>query len=308
MKLKFLIILPMILTLGIILGHLMQVFAFSATAIDPGHPASEIGGTVISDRTFTSGDYVFQGALTVNDSLIKQGGGDFVIRDQHGVSQREAQFYDIDGRLYIRSDLNSDTDKSGSIQLYAANTYIEGKLNVDDIYATTNRLTLMPASASDYVQVGYGQQPRDLQVWGNLNVNGNIKGIKFATKIQDSNGYPNYITLTQNYNDHVIFSVVSDEGHTSLILEYTAWDVNDADSSHDKYWARLTFSDGTTRDEDIQEYLGNPFQKEHDNIITDGDNYYKNWGNNKAVVKWEIWGRVFFTNTQFRARFQGWQI
>ena len=61
------------------------------------------------------------------------------------------------------------------------NAAVTGNLYTDGIVGRTGALTLMPNSASYFVQVGYGGTPRDLYVWGNLNI-GNSRGIKKILK------------------------------------------------------------------------------------------------------------------------------
>lgn len=75
--------------------------------------------------------YTFPQGLTVTNYLIKNGGGDFIIRDQNGVSEREAQFYNVAGTLHMRSDLNADNDKLGNFKFESANVEITGNLNVN---------------------------------------------------------------------------------------------------------------------------------------------------------------------------------
>jgi hypothetical protein len=66
----------------------------------------------------------------------------------------------------------------------SGNSRITGNLNVGGtVYTDMIRgrssgvnLTLMPYSSNEYVQVGYGGTPRDLYVWGNLNVGGWLVG------------------------------------------------------------------------------------------------------------------------------------
>jgi len=69
MKAKLLIVLPFILSVGILLGYLVQVLAFSSTALNPGHPASEIGGSADSDRIFPNAMYTFPGDLVMSGSV-----------------------------------------------------------------------------------------------------------------------------------------------------------------------------------------------------------------------------------------------
>jgi len=67
MKVKFLIILPLILTVGILLGHLMQVLASAPSPV--GHTASQTGGTTDAERTFNDpGKYHFKGELGINSN------------------------------------------------------------------------------------------------------------------------------------------------------------------------------------------------------------------------------------------------
>jgi hypothetical protein len=70
------------------------------------------------------------GDLRVTGNLRKEGGGDLIIKDQHGVSEREAQFYNIDGTLYIRSDLNADSDYAGNINFQNGRLFIKSDGNV----------------------------------------------------------------------------------------------------------------------------------------------------------------------------------
>ena len=60
MKLKFLIILPLILSLGILIGHLMQVLASPGTP-NPGHSVSQIGSGTFAEQ----GDYIFPGTSRI---------------------------------------------------------------------------------------------------------------------------------------------------------------------------------------------------------------------------------------------------
>jgi hypothetical protein len=70
MKIKFLIILPLILSLGILLGYWMQVLANPMTLPNPGHPASQIGGDTDPERTFYSNaKYIFQNDLQISGKL-----------------------------------------------------------------------------------------------------------------------------------------------------------------------------------------------------------------------------------------------
>jgi hypothetical protein len=71
-----------------------------------------------------------KGDSRVTGTLRKEGGGDLIIKDQHGVSEREAQFYNIDGTLYIRSDLNSDVDYAGNINFQNGRLFIKSDGNV----------------------------------------------------------------------------------------------------------------------------------------------------------------------------------
>jgi hypothetical protein len=58
---------------------------------------------------------------------------------------------------------------------------VTGQLQVSNIVGRTDWLTLMPATSSQYVQVGYGGTPRDLHVWGNTYAESNLTvGGKYA--------------------------------------------------------------------------------------------------------------------------------
>jgi hypothetical protein len=77
MKVKILIVLPLILTVGILLGHLMQVLANPGIVTNPGHSAASIGGTLVGERTFGSNDvYIFQNNLQINGNRIRFTGTD----------------------------------------------------------------------------------------------------------------------------------------------------------------------------------------------------------------------------------------
>ena len=68
MKVKILIVLPLILTVGILLGHLMQVLASAPSPV--GHTASQTGGSTIDELTFNSPyEYFFRGFLSINSNL-----------------------------------------------------------------------------------------------------------------------------------------------------------------------------------------------------------------------------------------------
>jgi hypothetical protein len=60
MRVKFLIVLPMILSLGILIGHMMQVLASPGTP-NPGHSVAQIGSGTFAEQ----GDYIFPGTSRI---------------------------------------------------------------------------------------------------------------------------------------------------------------------------------------------------------------------------------------------------
>jgi hypothetical protein len=106
----------------------------------PAYPLDVGGNTRISGSVGigTSPGYKLDvsGDSRVTGTLRKEGGGDLIIKDQHGVSEREAQFYNIDGTLYVRSDLNADLDYAGNINFQNGRLFIKSAGNVG--IGTTN--------------------------------------------------------------------------------------------------------------------------------------------------------------------------
>ena len=78
-----------------------------------------------------SGD-TMNGNLYVNGSIIKQGAGDFIISDQNGVAERQAQMYNQDGTLYVRSDMDANADKLGTIKVQSDTTF-EKKVTIGSV-------------------------------------------------------------------------------------------------------------------------------------------------------------------------------
>jgi hypothetical protein len=129
----------------------------------------DVNGTVNAEGLRSTGD------LNVGGN-IKMTGADFLLdnsgrRGGAGGAYRRALVHEVGDVLTI----NYNGDYTGGTRI-DGNLNVGGNLNVNDIWSRTNYLTLMPASSSYYVQVGYGGTPRDLYVWGNLNVGGVIKG------------------------------------------------------------------------------------------------------------------------------------
>ena len=104
------------------------------------------------------------GETRIIGTLRKEGGGDLIIKDQNGVAEREAQFYNIDGVLNIRSDLNSDLDYMGSINFQNGLLFLDGssskvgigttspsyKLDVDGNARITSNLGVGTAPSASY--------------------------------------------------------------------------------------------------------------------------------------------------------------
>jgi hypothetical protein len=300
MKAKLLIVLPFILSVGILLGYLVQVLAFSSTALNPGHPASEIGGSADSDRIFPNAMYTFPGDLVMSGSVGIGTTSPMSKFDVRNPSGTDLQFIGSFRNLNNAANNNglsvniarslSDAFALNVISGAISRLYVGGDGNVG--IGTTGPTAKLDVSG-------------DVRISGDLNVGGNIKGIKFATKIAEVWNKK----LSPNYpSGGPLFTVTPDEGHTTLILERTSWDINNADYAYDKYWARITFTDGTTRDEDTQSGSSNPAAQTHDDILIHGADYYKLWGNNKAVAKWEVWGIVIGSNTILSVEFHGWQV
>ena len=98
--------------------------------------ASDVGAVSKAGDTMTGG-LILNAGLTVNGSIRKTGAGDLIIADQKGVALREAQLYNIDGILQVRSDLNADSDKLGGVNFESATLTHKGA----KIFSTINKPT-----------------------------------------------------------------------------------------------------------------------------------------------------------------------
>ena len=176
--------------IGMIVGHLGVIASPDPGYPNPGHPASEIGpGTFYGASSDVWG---FPGSVSVGGTIFTgdQSSTDnyVIVADRLTVQGSDFTLGTNDGRsIGSKTGQRALVHNTGDVLIinfngdFEGGTKIDSKLDVNgDIISRgaiygDDYLTLMPADTSHYVQVGYGGTPRDLHVWGNLDVNGYVK-------------------------------------------------------------------------------------------------------------------------------------
>ncbi len=140
MKVRLLAILPLILVVGILLGHLMQVLA-SPGAPNPGHTASSVGGDTDEERTFASPSrYIFNGGLIIqgNFNVLNNGiiwANDINVRkikttnnrfSATNINSADNYWFQVNGENEANNVLGLYSDGSGNNKVVNVN----GNLNV----------------------------------------------------------------------------------------------------------------------------------------------------------------------------------
>jgi hypothetical protein len=200
MKIKILIVLPLILTVGILLGHLMLVLGNPGTPSPVGHPTEQIGAGTFGEV----GNYNFPGTSKVGIGTETPG----YELDVRGTI--DTTYLRVEGTgtaLYVAGTAYMSHLGVGGLPdaSYRINTpgdvKISGKLYTDYIQGVSSNLdlTLMPYGTSRIVQVGYGGTPRnfavwgDTNLWGNLNVGGRVTNLRLPLGVDQDlpGGSPN---------------------------------------------------------------------------------------------------------------------
>lgn len=85
---------------------------------------------------------------TVNGTIRKAGGGDFIVADQGGVVNRELQIYNNGGDAVFRSDLNQDGDSAGTFSFVGAKLSTSAQFEPKAPATTATALTHLTGNTS----------------------------------------------------------------------------------------------------------------------------------------------------------------